>query len=85
MSGIIDPNEIIQDTTTDMYIEMIANEDKLISEKKRWVHGDKMSNSDAGVDSDSDSSEDRQISDNTNNYKKLNKPLLALSINIQLI
>ena len=72
MSGIIDPNEIIQDTTTDMYIEMIANEDKLISEKKRWVHGDKMSNSDAGVDSDSDSSEDRQISDNTNNYKKLN-------------
>lgn len=68
MSGNIDPNEINQDTTTDMYVEMIANEDKLISEKRRWAHGDKMSNS----DSDSDSSDDRQISDNTNNYKKLN-------------
>lgn len=66
MSGKIDPNEVNQDTDTDMYVEMIANQDKLITEKRRWEYAD------GNSDSDSDD-ENRKIGDSINNYKKSDK------------
>jgi hypothetical protein len=66
MSDKFAPNEIHQDTSTDMYIGLIANDVKLVSEKKQRGYGDKMSD----TSSDSDSDSDRKVGDNINNYKK---------------
>ena len=58
---------------------MNANEEKLVSEKKRWMHGDKMSD-DTSSDSDSD---DRKLNDDVNNYRKLNSSSNASESNSQ--